>query len=288
MQSTKDFRDYLVKHSYQDYADAPGVRCSQLKELLKSPWACWMAYHNPDRPKDSTTDSMILGQAVHALVFEPELFGDGFIVANGERKNSNAAKAKIEAQPDAHWLTDSSFEAAQGMASALRSHTFVSKLLKEGGLPERSIYWHDHENNLPCKARMDWIPEGKGWIVDLKTTRADSPWAFGRDAARMGYPMQAVWYMDGLLQVTGNQPKGFAWVTVQNTYPYTVETYSLAFDSDVADEARHQYKLLLKVYANLLQTHGTDTPWPGNNEPRNLSDFLPTHFSNVPDYDKYL
>jgi exodeoxyribonuclease VIII len=67
--------------SIEDYhADKTAISRSGLMEFKKSPYHYWANYLNPDKPEKEPTDAMILGNAFHTLVLEPNTFDERYLV----------------------------------------------------------------------------------------------------------------------------------------------------------------------------------------------------------------
>ena len=84
------------------------------------------------------------------------------------------------------------------MRKTLYATPFAKKLIY--GEHEKSFFWADEETGVECKCR----PDSFGCIgnqpicVDLKTCQCAETDKFMRDAAKLGYDIQAAHYCDGL------------------------------------------------------------------------------------------
>lgn len=85
------------------------------------------------------------------------------------------------------------------------------------GKPEQTLIWK--EINTWLKSRLDWLANDYGAILDYKTTASANPEDFARQIIRMGYDMQAAFYVRGMEALTGKTP-AFVFLVQEITPPY--------------------------------------------------------------------
>ena len=80
------------------------------------------------------------------------------------------------------------------------------------------------------RARFDWIAEGRGLIIDYKTTENAAAEPFARRAAQMGYDVQAAFYLR-VLEALDPELAGrarFVLVAQEIRAPYALAAYELS------------------------------------------------------------
>jgi hypothetical protein len=255
--------------SYEEYTAIDAVNWSALRHMMRSP-----AHYAAERARKPPTDNdhFRLGRAVHAAVFEPDVFRTQFAVWNGAVRRGKEWDAFVAANADKTVLTLEQAMQASALAQAVRSNRCAARYLAEGEA-EQTLTWTYSAteareavvDDVPrvefvlgretrCKGRLDWIaPAG---IVDLKTTRDAEPEAFSTSAWRLAYYGQAAWYVDGYERVTGRRLP-FIIIAVEKAYPYVVQVYRVP--DDYLEQGRELYRALL----DRLRVCQRDGLWPG-------------------------
>lgn len=226
----------------ETYHELPFVSNSYLSRLDKCPAAA--------KVRMEETDALVFGRAAHSYVLEgPEVFCQEFIVAPKIDKRTKAGKeqwAEFQASNVGRGLiTADDMATIEAMRDAVHSHPFARKLLGMG-VSEQTVIWEDLQTGIMCKCRPDRIPSGgKGVLVDLKTTQDAGEIAFSRSMVKYGYARQAAMYLDGVNRATGETYDAFAFITVEKSEPYRVETYLI--DPEFIQWGRLEYQRLLRL-----------------------------------------
>lgn len=234
--------------SAAQYHAAEGISKSGLDRIARSP-----AHFRYGKTEE--TDTLRLGTAVHAAVLEPILFAQTYACAEGRR---NKKAEKIE-------LTPMEWDICSGIADAISDHPTCRELLSWGEA-EESIFWHDAETLLLCRARPDWTRYGDGIrsstrLIDLKTTKDASPSGFARAVETYRYHVQAAFYLDGWRAANGGSwCDEFVFIAVEKTAPFAIGLYRLP-DWQI-EEGRQLYRRDLAVYEDCLNRD----EWPGYSE----------------------
>ncbi|MBK8200402.1 MAG: PD-(D/E)XK nuclease-like domain-containing protein [Acidobacteria bacterium] len=200
---------------YETYAAWPGVRASALIYMEKSP----AHVRRAERDIAAKTEALIVGNALHTAVLEPDLFDARYIIvpddapAKPGKNLRNAKKPSADTVARIEWwdafeeragsravLSVAGAAAVKDMAIAARAHPWVAAVLAAPGVNELSIVWIDEETQLTCKARIDRLAsiDGRTVIVDLKTCEDASQDAFARSVLNYGYHWRMAWYRAGL------------------------------------------------------------------------------------------
>jgi hypothetical protein len=171
----------------------------------------------PPVPKEAT-----LGDALHALLLEPERFEDEFLSADGSAPRASCLpEDEVMTQT---WLSDATCKALRGMRDAVLRHPLLPLgRWFDSGEKELSIYWTD-DGGGRWKGRPDCFCEDV--ILELKTTADARASRFAKSRQRFGYDLQAAHYVDAVRRLAGGYPR-FLYVAVESTRPHTVWVHEL-------------------------------------------------------------
>lgn len=186
-------------------------------------------------PRPAPTAAMRLGTALHALVLEPDKWGDLIAVEpmlDRRTKLGKEASLSFEsATVGKAVITGNQYDAAQRMAESVRAHPAVRAVLDNPAcVRELAIRANDPETGLPLKCKPDVrVP---AWLLDLKTAANPSPDGWVRQAANLGYARQAAHYRH-VLRCGLDVDCRFAHIVVQSSEPWECACYYLE-DSDLS------------------------------------------------------
>lgn len=237
------------------YHALPQLSASRLRYLAKSPAHL---QHSLSEPYEQT-DAQALGQAVHTLVLEPELFDSQNALMPKFDRRTKEGKAGY-----AQWISfnegkqgfcQSDWEAIQAMAKAVAAHPKAAPLVGFAELIEQSVIWR-HPSGVDCKSRIDAICPELATIFDLKTTRDASPHAFSKAIFDYGYYRQGAFYIDACRSL-GIQIDHYAIIAIENTAPYPVTVYRLLDES--IELGRKENDALIELYRTCKEADS----WPG-------------------------
>lgn len=234
-----------------EYHSIKAVSSSNMKKLKNNKLSFIDSMLNP---KDADrSDSMILGEAVHCMVLQPELYYDNFVVI--PEGVSRATKAGKEFYAS---LDDSKIKIKQNVheqAADITSNILAIKSIKEiinhpQSKKELTILWTDVHHNLPCKARVDiCIPE-KGIFLDIKTTsKGIDANSFAKTIVDYGYDRQIAWYTKALNAAFKRNDFNCSLIAADTSSPYDVEIYIP--DESVISIGTELYKSGLQEYKNI-------------------------------------
>ena len=233
---------------YYDVPDAEyrgwdAMNYSRLKLLAVSVEVfAWREKH-PQQP----SRSMAIGTAVDMLISDPAAAVES-IVVNPSTATSKAGKEFALENCDKVVLTEAEHKTAIACWQSLVTTTETAAILS-AGKPQVCGVWTDAEWNQLCKMRID--RETDAALVDIKTTaNIDLP-LFARDAERFGYHIQAAFYRDGYLALTG-KAKPFTIIAVETQQPHRVKVYPFGDASLLA--GRMAYKRGLYNYTLCLKS----------------------------------
>lgn len=231
---------------------------SKLKIMGKSP-AHYR--HALLQPEGERTDALIVGNATHVSVFEPEEFSSRFAVWREGRRAGKDWEAFKKKNAGRDILTEAQALEVHAIAKAVRDDATAGKYVS-GGRAEVSLTWTQTlpefagmpETVVESKARLDFV--GADFISDLKTARDASPSRFGSQAWNLDYLGQAAWYVDGYKAATGRELPFFM-VAVEKCAPFVTQVYEVT--PHLLDMGRERYRDLLGRWA-FCKSEGR---WPG-------------------------
>ena len=194
------------------------------------------------------TDALRLGRAIHCLVLEPDKF-DSRWITRGQCNAKTKAGTRCESDGSL-WVAGSWFCRVKGhapegagappaeleiidkdsrelaivCAGQVSAHPLAAKAII-GGNAEHEMEWEDSDTGIACRGRTDLLQPD--FLLDLKSTKAQTPREFEMDAARNLYHGQLAWYHDGAI-LAGKLPKDAKppkIIAVSTSEPYDVAVY---------------------------------------------------------------
>lgn len=166
---------------------------------------------------DPTPREASLGDALHALMLEPDRFEEDYLpldAASPPPPGLDPSGAVLRT-----WLSADESMALRSMRRAVLAYARLplATWLSEGE-KELSIYWSDDFGGR-WKGRPDCFTDEV--ILELKTASDVRPARFAKARRRYGYDLQAALYLEGVARLTGRRPR-FLYVAVESTRPHTV------------------------------------------------------------------
>lgn len=251
----RNFKDGVHNIKNEQYHKSDGVSRSGLWLLKQAPAYYYNRYINPYYVDHKTNKNLIMGNLVHCLTLEPELFDTDYVVTpelkalpkvgllkDIGREEFDAQKSmrlKIEEinknvmdefqnnLQGKQVIAQDVYSTAKKIAGSVLKDEFSTSLL-EGAKIEQSIYWTHEATGIQCKARPDaWLGN---IIIDLKTTADGSYRNFQRSAYNYGYFLQAGMISEALKSV-GVEMEKFIILSVEKVEPYATATFVLDDDS---------------------------------------------------------
>jgi len=198
---------------------------SALKAFAKSP-SHYLSYIGAgDRDQ---TPAMLLGEMCHCAVLEPDQFRKRYhAIPYGVDRRTKEGREHyndLVAQANgagAKLVTHEQHDLAMSMMqrSLASDHPTVKAIYEM----RTEVQVEGEIAGVPFKGIVDAMNDDM--IVELKTTTDGSPEAFARDAAKLGYFLQAAAYT----QLTGI--RDFQWVVAETVSPFNITVYTPAAHS---------------------------------------------------------
>jgi hypothetical protein len=201
------------------------------------------------------SDAMDMGTAVHQLLLRDDRV-DVLDFDSFRTNDAKAARDQSRAQGRIPLLRHK-WEEAQQIADRVREQLVALDLDPipfTEGTAEHVIRWQ--ENDVDCRAMLDWLRDDLTVIDDLKTTSDASPRGFQRKVWSLRYDIQASFYRRAVAAYYDVQPR-FRWVAVETEYPYLVTVHEP--DRQALANADERVNRALEIWRDCVETQ----TWPG-------------------------
>jgi PDDEXK-like domain of unknown function (DUF3799) len=219
---------------HSDPCPQPSLSSSVAKILLEQ--SALHAFHahsrlSPAFERDESS-AFDLGSAAHMLLLERR--SDGIVIVQADDWRTKVAKESRDlARAEGKFpILAHQYDRADRMVRAAYEFIDTTELagIFQLGLPERTIVWQ--EGSIWCRCRPDlmmhvWNGDTPSIVLDYKTTENAEPEAFIRQIGRMGYDVQAEFYLRGTKAVTGVEPV-FIFLAQETSTPHACSLISLS------------------------------------------------------------
>lgn len=223
---------------------------SQIKYLAKSGKQYLHAVNTSFEP----SRAMLIGTCVHLLVLGPRP-GKPVLRYLGDKRVGNDWKTFREANPTADILTVPEWDEAVEIATAVMTDPVAIARLA-GARFETPLTWED--GGIKCSTSgVDIISNDDEELCDLKTTVTVEPEAWKRQAFKMFYPHQMVWYRRGARANGIPASRGLFLLGVETRPPFEVVELELTEAMiELAERTVSLWMEKLRVFTECKQ-------WPG-------------------------
>ncbi len=214
--------------------------------------------------QEKSTPSLRLGNLVHLLALQPELYKQSYHVlpetyidGKGAEKpwrndpRMQVYKDEVEKAGDLMMITKADKLKAEAMAKSIANNAEAKELLEGDGYIEASIFFkHD---GIPFRCRPDDM-KNNGLLNDLKITRSNKPGLFRKDAWNFGYHLSVAITAIGYEELYKTKPDNYTFICVEQEPPYIVQCYDTfrPFDPisglSLYDMGMYELEKLIKRY----------------------------------------
>ena len=213
------------------HADCSAVGNSMLKVFMESRREYEARYVTRTIASPDPSDSMRLGSLSHAMLLDEAelknfaLIPTDVLASNGARLG-NKWKEYEAANADKTLVTIKENQTAFEMCQSVRAK--CGPWFAGVGKAEQAIFWTDSETGIRCKCKPDYLilANDQPLILDFKTAKSSSPWAFRSAVKSYRYDLQDIHYSAGVESEVGAQPR-FLFVVVKSEPPYQCRVYEL-------------------------------------------------------------
>lgn len=232
-------------------ADDGSHNFSTLKKLALSGLHYLHACNTPFEP----TRAMLIGTAVHQIVLGPRPGGKAVCCYPGDRRQGKVWDEFKAKNHDADILTLPEWEEAEAIAKSVLRHP-VAQARLIGSRYEVPMQWED--GGIKCSTSgMDIVRLDGEELADLKTTTSVEPEAWQRQAFKMLYPQQLVFYRRGARANGMPMTRGLYLLGVETRAPFDVVELEMSEGMiDLAEKAVSLWLEKLRVFKESNQ-------WPG-------------------------
>lgn len=263
--------------SYDEYAEIPAIRSGVVKDGLVQD-AGRQPIVSPAHIKHSfegllvkDSDSLDFGKAMHTILLEPHKFEHEYCAFDGRRDArtkayqdflaENAGKTVLKAHGDKSYAW--CLRAAQELCKYDEVKPFT-----EAGAAE--VTGQAVIDNIPVKARYDWLSQSKDAIVDIKTSMHIGPIEFWRSFHSFGYGIQLALYREVYRLITDNQLPCFI-IAIENHPPFCCVVYEVP--GELLDLQLHLVHRVTKAVGECLETGQWPTFARGEVQPLAVPDW---------------
>lgn len=209
----------------------------------------------------SSTPSMMLGTAVHALCLEPnaDLVAEGPETRRGNEWKEAQAAADMMGQL---LLPKAEFATARAMADAILATDVGKRMAGPDVINEASWFVTEPTLGVKLKTRPDSYYPKLGTIFDIKTTSGSAGPDFSREVTKYNYALQAAFYLE-CLRADGETANNFVFVAVESKPPYAVGVHVLS--PDYLAWGRAKMFDTLRMMIDATERNEFTTGWPAVN-----------------------
>jgi len=234
----------------EEYHEADGLSSTNVRSIHKS-----IAHYEWERDHPSTqTDAMVLGSAFHALILEPDVYHEEYVVAPVKGKKTKAYGKCVADNPDKTILTSVQGDTLMVMRDEFVGNPLFKKIVNNTEAMREASIWYD--DGLLLKCRPDIIHEGT--IYDIKTTSGSvDERGFLQSVYKYKYHVQAPFYLY-VAGKAGLRLQEFVFLCVQTVPPFLTAAYNI--NADLLQEGVDIIHDALDRYQNYVE--GKDT-WRG-------------------------
>jgi len=238
------------------YHEGPGLNHSTLKNIFPPNTPLDFKFKSQFKYKSKAKD---FGNACHIAAFEPEILDESIVVMPEINRRTKVGKEEyaefMEASKGKIVLTEQEVKTLENLKESMSNHPVVGGLITNSiGCPEIAGYFK-YGKHL-CKFKCDYLLFEERVVLDLKTTRHDSPYLFEQDCRKLNYDTAAAFYCLGLNILTGYD-FDFVWVVVEKNPPH--KTYLTMPGPDWFERADETVERALALYDECT----ISGEWPG-------------------------
>lgn len=220
-----------------DYRNLIGVSQSVLKGFKRC--AAYVKYLE-EQKKKPPTPAMILGHLVEHRLFDTSF---RYVLSPYPDFRSKEAKEWRGSQTEPI-INSEMWDKSEAMLASLRSDAAIMRLLEKGRSSIALTGIHK-QTGLAQKALVDFAPDNRPILCDLKCLHNETPWGFGKAVSDFRYDIQDVRYTSMWRDVF-DEDRTFVFIVVSSKEPYFCMPYVIP--RDVLTDARHWHDEWMRRY----------------------------------------
>jgi len=193
-----------------DYYKNTAINQSSIKAFIEDPEKFWR--HSPrniDCEPSKQTDAMAKGSLYHAIIESRIMDSQDplqeYFVTSLNRKGTKKWKSLQEEKPDKILVKQTLYDECSAAVDVLVENSHFKEVVKSSNKVEQEIYWFenidtDHARYVTdCKAKIDLY--NYEYIVDWKSTRAETDDEFEIAINQYKYYLQGAWYARAIMEL---------------------------------------------------------------------------------------
>ena len=198
-----------------------------LSMVEECPLLAWtQSAFNPNAAPDNKP-AFDIGSALHLAVLEPGEFAartvlhhfDDYRTAESKRTRDDAYASRRTP------LKPTEADMVERLRASVMADLDIAARLARPGDAEVSLTWE--WNGVECKARPDFLPDDRSFVIDLKSAVTAHPDALGRKAMVEGWHVRASWYLGAVEAVTGTRPERYLFAVAEKKAPHIAQLYEM-------------------------------------------------------------
>jgi exodeoxyribonuclease VIII len=243
-----------------EYHAMPGISKSGLWDL----WDKTPAHYRYGERSEKTERHLLLGQAIHCGILEPDQYEARYRVGPAARKNAKAWTDVVEANAADGFETLDPTEDKTVRSIRDNAHrNSTARALLNGAVFEQTGLWEDDETGVLCRCRPDAYNRKLNIIGDLKSAENAGYRAFAAAIGRYGYHVQHAFYSEGWTRAAKlKRTPGFIFMVYEKAAPFAFAAYEL--DAAAVAEGQAVMRRALSLYAEHHKAEQVDPKyrWP--------------------------
>jgi len=216
------------------HSDITHISKSGLDLIHKAP--VFYKHAKLDKKTFEPTKALIIGNASHMYLLEPDEFHFQFTVSHAVTAGNN--------------INIKDFQHMQRQREIIHSIPEFARIFKNG-VVEQTFKGIDVETGVRIKCRTDLIDPDMGIIIDPKFVKDASPRGFKKHVYEYRYHVQDAFYKRILAQ-NGIHIKHFIFLAIEKTPPYAYGLYVL--NKDMINQGIMEINEDLRTYAECMRT----------------------------------
>jgi hypothetical protein len=209
----------------------PPINQSSLKTAWKKGWKYFHAAHIAKTIPPKSEAYFAVGSAIHLFLLENEKFKERVIeipkevLGKGDKKNTTAWDNFAESNNDKVLLKPAEMQSVLACVESIMQHPSAMEILAAPAHVEQPI----EADIFGIKARgiPDICLQRGGVVVDVKSTSTVDEYEFRNQVRKLGYHIQAAWYLELCSAFYGKRYNQFVFIAVETEPPYRCRCYYL-------------------------------------------------------------
>ena len=195
----------------KDYFNELAINQSSIKDFIADKEDFWdKSIFNPQRVERKKTPSMALGTLYHdiiekVLTGDNNAFDDKYAIVDNIRRGSKKWEELVQDNIGKVLIKQKDYDSICNAVDHLFKSDYCKDVILENNIAEKEVYWQENitvgefESEIPCKAKIDMYNDD--YIVDWKSTRAESPEEFEIEVNKYKYYLQSAWYSRAVMRL---------------------------------------------------------------------------------------